>query len=191
MKKHIGIVLKKCAYKKRIAFIFDYNLGKLKCVPNRENIVLGSVITYFITNNRSPYFIELLETVHIPFDAAISDILFLHHILETCYNFIPTQSPSEDVFILIKYLYLSSNRIKCKVDKKLFLCKLFMLLGLYPEGIKFQTPYFCSLATEPIDKTISKKLHLKNEIELDNWLHCCVTTYPEFSDFKTINFLYK
>jgi len=88
-------------------------------------------------------------------------------------------------------LYLYPNHIKCDSNKKLFLFKLLTILGLYPEGINFQTPHFHTLATTSIDTIISKNLHLKSKRNLQQWLHCCMTLQPEYSDFKTINFLYK
>lgn len=197
MKKKIGIILKKYQPQKKTICVLDSELGKIKCIPNIQsiqNIVLGSLIQYYITNNRSPYFISSIssmEIIHIPFDIAISDITFLHHILEVCNQFIPINSPAEEIFILISYLYLSSHKIKCKMKKKLFLFKLFTLLGIYPEGEKFQTLYFYKLATESIDTIISKNLNLESEKNLDNWLQYCLKSQPEFSNFKTVNFLYK
>jgi len=191
VKKNIGIILKKYQPKKKTIAILDKNAGKIKCVPNKEDLPLGALIQYFIKNNRSPYFLENIEIIHIPFDVAIDDILFFHHVLETCYNFIPYHCPADQVFELLKYLYLCGNSIKCNNNKKLFLFKLFTILGLYPEGVKFQTPFFHALAITSIDTIISKNLHLNSENKLDAWLHYCMTMHPEFSKFKTINFLYK
>jgi len=205
VKKNIGIILKRYQPKKRTISILDRELGKIRCVPRNQNIVLGSLVAYTITsnqspkrltssgltNNRLPYFIQEVEILHIPFETAIDDILFFHHVLELCYSFIPPQCPAAEIFEIIKYLYFFPNMIKYNIDKKLYLFKLFTLLGLHPEGVQFQTPSFHNLATKSIDSIVSEHLHLKSEIEIDSWLRCCIATQPKFSNFKTINFLYK
>ena len=191
MKKNIGFILKRYQPKKRTIAILDSSMGKIKCVPNKEIFTVGALVKYGIKTNKSPYFLEQIEIIHIPFETATQDILFFHHVLEICYHFIPYHSPTDEAFGLLKYLYLYPNRIQCNNDKKLFLFKLLTILGLYPEEIKFQTPHFHILATTSIDTIISKNLHLKSERKLDKWLHCCMTMQPEYSNLKTINFLYK
>lgn len=191
MEKNTGIVLKKCMPKNNTAFLLDYKIGKIKCITNADCIITGSVINYFVKNNKNPYIIESIELLYVPFEIASTDLLFLHHVLEICDQFLPIQSQTIEIFELIKYLYTFEKEIKCKTKKKLFIFKLFTLLGIYPEDRKFQTPYFNNLATESIDKIISKNLDLECEQELNNWLHFCVARQSEFSSLKTINFLYK
>ena len=191
MEKNIGIVLKQCAQKNRIIFVLDYKMGKIKCIPNKDNILTGSIISYFVTKDRSPFFIESIELMHVPFEMAIDDILFLHHILEICDLFLPMQHQAKEIFDLIVHLYKFEATIKQRSQKKLFIFKLLTLLGVYPEESRFQTPYFHSLATESIDNIIVKNLNLEDEQELSNWLHCCITMQQEFSKFKTVSFLYK
>ena len=191
MKKYIGIILKKYQPKKNTFAILDKDLGKIKGVSGNQNIVLGSLVSYQIKNQRSLYFIQNIEILHIPFETAVNDILFLHHILELCYYFIPYQCPSLEVFALVKYLYFFSHMIKSKENKNAFLFKLFTLLGLYPEELQFRTSYFHDLAIQSIDTIVSKNLHLKSEKEIDNWLRCCIKVHPQFSNLKTVKFLYK
>lgn len=188
MEKNTGIVLKTCAQKNRIVFILDYKMGKIKCVPNKDNIITGSVISYFVKKDKSPYFIESVELLHVPFETAIDDILFLHHVLEICDLFLAMHNQAKEIFDLIIHLYKFEKQIKCNNKKKLFIFKLLTLLGLYPEETRFQTPYFHNLATESIDNIILKNLNLECEKELNNWLHCCITGQQEFSKFKTVNF---
>lgn len=191
MEKNIGIVLKQCSQKNNTIFVLDYKNGKIKCIHNKNNILTGSIINYFITNNKSPYFIESIELLQTPFEIATDDILFLHHILEICDIFLPTQHQAKEIFNLIVNLYKFESEIKNRNKKKLFIFKLLTLLGIYPEKTRFRTAYFNYLATESIDNIILKNLNLKDEQELNNWLHCCMTDQQEFSKFKTVNFLYK
>jgi hypothetical protein len=190
VEKNIGIVLKQCSQKNNIIFVLDYKNGKIKCIHNKNNILTGSIINYFITNNKSPYFIESIELLQAPFEIATDDILFLHHILEICDLFLPAQHQAKEIFNLIVNLYKFESEIKNRNKKKLFIFKLLTLLGIYPEEARFRTAYFHCLATESIDNIILKNLNSEDEQELNNWLHCCITVQQEFSKFKTINFIY-
>ncbi|MFC1841780.1 hypothetical protein ACFLYA_01790 [Candidatus Dependentiae bacterium] len=191
MKKNIGIVLKKYHPFKKTISILDKILGKINCIPKSQDLALGSLISYTIAKKKHLYFLENMEILDIPFKAAISDIVFFHHVLELCDHFIPIECPSRNIFILVQNLYFSANMIQYNSDRKLFLFKLLVVLGMYPEDAKFQTPYLHNLATKSIDTIISKNLHLEGEKEIDSWLHCCIAMQPEFSNFKTIKYLYK
>ena len=192
MIKNTGIVLKKYFPQNKTISILDKDIGKIQCIPKKKYCLPnGSVVNYRISKKKSRYVIENIEILYVPFNMAINDILFFHHILEICYYFIPQEAQNTEVFSLINYLYYFGYRIKYIIDKKLFLFKLFIFLGLYPEGEKFQTPIFHKLAIESIDTLIDKKLHLGIEKDLDVWLYSCVQTHPMFKYLKTINFLYK
>jgi len=190
MIKNTGIVLKKYFPLKKTISILDKDIGKIQCIPKKKCLPNGSIVSYLITKRKNRYLIENIEILYVPFNTAIDDIFFFHHILEICYYFIPQGAQNAEAFSLIHYLYYFGYRIKYIIDKKLFLFKLFIFLGLYPEGEKFQTPIFHKLAIESIDTLLDKKLHLGIEKDLDMWLHLCVQVHPMFRHLKTINFLY-
>ena len=191
MKKNIGIVLKNHFPTNKTISILDKDLGKIRCRIKKKNISVGSIISYTIVSKKIWCLLDGVEVLYIPFETAIDDILFLHHILEMCYYFIPAESKNTEAFKLISYLYYFGYKIKYIIDKKLFLFKLFLFLGLYCEGKRFQTPRFHTLAIKSIDTLIDKQLHLKIEKDLDMWLYACVSTHPMFRSLKTIDFLYK
>jgi len=191
VKKNTGIILKQYHPQNRKICVLDKQLGKITCIPNKKRVATGALISYFITRNKAPFFIDSIEILAIPFDTAINDILFLHHILELCDYFIPLQSPSKEVFILINYLYFFPNKIKSILEKKFFLFKLFIFLGVYPAGTEFQNPYFHSLASQSIDTIISNNLHSEIEKDLDRWLHACIDIHPDINKLKTVSFLCK
>lgn len=191
MEKNTGIILKTCQNKNRIAFVLDYNLGKVKCIPNNDNIITGSLVNYGLKNNKTPYLIESIELLHVPFIIANNDILFLHHVLEICDLFLAFENKANEIFDILIYLYKNENQFLEINKKKLFLLKLFTLFGLYPEEVEFQTSYFHNLAIESIDKIMTKNLDLNSIYAINKWLIRCISTQQEFSKIKTINFLYK
>lgn len=188
MKKHIGIILKNFYPKKYKIVVLDGKIGKMHYISPKRNkkIPVGTLISY--QRERKNKIIEL-ETLDIPFETAIDDILFLHHVLEICYYFIPVGIDIKEVFSLLLYLYSFPYKLKYIIEKKLFLFKIFVSLGIFPEDEKFQTPYFHQLSSESIDTIIGQDLPLGIERDLDKCLQYCVQMHPMFKCFKTVNFL--
>lgn len=190
MEKNTGIVLKTYLPQKCKISVFDRELGKIVGVPTRTDLSSGSCITYFTHKSNSVYFIQAIEIIDMPMALAHDDILFLHHVLELCYYFIPAGSPMPRLFNLLLALYTSEKIIRNVQLKKIFLFQLFSMLGLYPEGSNFQTPYFHRLALTSIDMVELQTLDLVIEQELDAWLLSCIAVHPCAHNFKTVSFLY-
>ena len=190
MEKNIGIVLKNYYPQKQKLVVLDKKEGKIQCVPNRIDIPNGAILAYTKVKKHI-HLINNIEILDVPFDIAGADINFLHAVLEICYYFIPSECPNHGIFELLLYLYSFPNKIKYIIDKKLFLFKLFISLGIYPEGKKFQTPYLHNLASESIDIIVGKDLHLDIEKDIDECLLACIEIHPMFRYFKTVNFFFK
>ena len=190
MEKNIGIVLKSYYPQRQKLVVLDKKEGKFQCVPHRVDIPNGAIIAYTKVKKQI-YLINNIEILDVPFALALNDISFLHAILEIAYYFVPSQCPNHGIFDLLLYLYSFPDRIKYTLDKKLFLFKLFISLGIYPEGEKFQTPHLYTIASESIDTIINKKLHLEIERYIDDCLLACIEIHPRFHSFKTVSFLFK
>ncbi len=194
LKKQSGIVLKNYAPQKCKLAVLDNALGKIMCVPNRQNICAGSLISYDITHQRTIYFARDIELLYMPLDLAKEDILFLHHVLEICYYFIPVGSmpvtrTTSEIFKFIQFLYSSEYLLKHLFFKKIFLFKLLVSLGVYLPGNKFKNVYFHRLASLSIDMIVNEDIDLEVERDLDVWLSNCVSMHPCVDYFKTVHFL--
>jgi len=191
MKKNIGIILKNYYPQRQKISVLDRKMGKIQYPsPKNKAIPVGSLIGYYVEQNRYNFYkINQLEILNIPFETATDDILFLHHVLEICYYFIPCGAEMQEIFNLLMYLYSFPYKLKYIIEKKLFLFKLFVSLGIFPEGKEFQTPYFHALSLQSIDTLISKKLPLGVERDLNTCLQTCIQMHPMFRYFKTVNFL--
>src|SRR5581483_3565729 len=126
-----GIVLhtqfphQKCAlFDKQIGHVHAYmhNNRKLK------NIFPGAYISYALEPWRSNYKITDIELIGLPAQWAQQDLLFLHHILELSYYFLPLHCNAHELFELLRLLYKQH-----KLSYKKFMCRFFQRLGIYPE----------------------------------------------------------
>lgn len=190
MEKNKGIVLKTYVPQKCKLAVLDQELGKIMAVPNRQTIGNGAFINYYVQPRQNMHFIYDIELIDLPMALAKEDLLFVHHILELCYYFMPLNSCSHSIFNQLIFLYTSPVVLSSMLLKKVFLFQLFTKLGLYPEGPQFQTPQFHFLATASIDTIPLQKIDLIIEQELDTWLLNCISLHPCAKNFKTIQFLH-
>jgi hypothetical protein len=97
--------------------------------------------------------------------------------------------PASAALALMVTLYRSPDSVQNGAAKKVFLSKLFLVFGFYPEGEQFQKIYFKRLAAESLDTLLAEPIDLKVEKELDDWLFQCIATYPHMRHLKTMHFL--
>lgn len=187
--KNKAIVLKTYLPQKYKLCVLDDTLGKVMTVPNREDIGYGTLILYHAREQQFIYFMHGIEIIDLPLILAKEDILFVHHVLELCYFFVPVGVRVPRLFQLLTNLYYSPALLHTNISKKLFLFQLFACLGLYPEGAHFQTPYFHQLSIASIDNFALQPIDLMIEQELDEWLLECIARHPCTHNFKTIHFL--
>lgn len=191
MEKNIGIVLKTYMPSQCKISLLDKTLGKISGIPTRTDISNGICIAYFTQKNKSVYFIQNIEIIDMPFALAQQDILFLHHVLELCYYFVPVGSRIPRLSEALIALYTHENIFRTTRTKKVFLFQLFTIIGMYPEESAFQTPFFHKMALTSIDTLEDQALDLINEQQLDAWLLRCIAAHPCASNFKTKSFLYE
>lgn len=187
--KNKAIVLKTYMPHKQKLCLLDDELGKVMAVPNRLDISYGAFIMYHAREKDGLYFMHAIEIIDLPFMLGKEDILFVHHVLELCYFFVPLRERIAGLCQLIVKLYNSEALIKNIQAKKIFLFQFFASLGLYPEQARFQAPYFLQLARASIDNIALYPIDLMIEQELDNWLMSCIALHPCIHNFKTVHFL--
>lgn len=186
--RHYGIVLHRFFPKKYTIALLDSQLGRIDAVVRYDTAMLGALISYEIEYKRTTYFIQAVRIEDAPLALAQSDILFLHHVLELCYHFMPVGSCVADMFELVQFIYkpVQHNMF----IKKIFLFKLLYTLGMSaPE--EHEHGFFEYLATVSIDTLDAEQLDLTYEKKLDRWLLYCVAEYTDIQALKTIHFLVK
>lgn len=186
---HTGIILKRYfPYKQKIVLLDD-KLGKITAVPPSDEISLATLMQYELRSQGTMPFMYHVELIAWPLDGLEHDILFVHHVLEMCYYFIPVSSASEEIFDLLLLLYTRNTCIRHRLFKKIFLFKLFVLLGIYPEKGVSMDALIHQLLVQPLEITMQSDATYELEQRLTRWLRECVIMHPCIEYFKTIHFL--
>lgn len=121
--RHKGIVLKTGFPKKWGVALVDLSLGRINGLVLTQELSHGSLISYEPVQNYSNEFVRLdyVRVENMPLALAAHDLLFLHHVLELCYQFIPVGSCVSGVFDLLLFLYSTDSRGWDDARKLLFL----------------------------------------------------------------------
>ncbi|HEV2600870.1 MAG TPA: hypothetical protein VGT41_01100 [Candidatus Babeliales bacterium] len=188
MKQQIGIVLRKDFTKSRTIFLFDKDNGKMECTPTSYDVCLGALVQYQRVTQRSRL-ITISEVIALPHDVTHINILFFHHVLEICFHFLPMEAPAQELFALLEQLYTRQGLLVTAWHQKLFIAKILLYFGMYPEDSDFPLAYLHRIAYEPIDIMMHRSINLGFEAQLDRWLHGCIMLHPNIEQFKTIHFL--
>lgn len=190
MKKHNGIILKTYFPKKRKMAVLDSAQGKIELVPPHENVCIGALISYHAEQKGMVYFAREFEQLLLPEGWSYADLLFFHHVIELCYYFIPFESHVPGIFDLLQRLYHADGLKYFSYSfKLLFIFKLFVRMGIYPEDRSLHTPYFYNLALKPIDIHESNFLDLTVEKDISSWIRLCIAQHPYAHILKTVHFL--
>jgi hypothetical protein len=132
------------------------------------------------------------------------NIIWLHHILELCYYFLPLESPAADIFFYLKKcccLIWQCEVLDMQwqaIVKKMCVIKLLSMIGFYGCGdIREYLALFQELSDLFIDFTneqkvefLKQRLVLLKTIDMDEWILSCLKNHPMFQTFKTVSFNY-
>ncbi len=189
MHKQQGIILKTYLPKKQKISLFDYARGKITAIaynPNAfERLSAGFFIEYYATERITAYELEAIDIVHAPFALAQHNIVFLHHILELCYYFLPENCAAQELFNLVYFLLSSVHKIEYTLYKKIFLMRFFIYLGMYPQDQQLQSAAMNQLLYGSFEH-IDDNLTIVEHKALEQWLFSCIKEHPQKSHFKTI-----
>jgi hypothetical protein len=186
--RHVGIVLRIHSPRKQMVTILDKEDGAVTYVPDAL-LCSGAFLHYIVIKKNNLLLLHASEQINLPLNLAKHDILFLHHVLELCYYFLPIGSPAPEVFEHLQQLYTCEHIALSRVIKKLFLVRLFLLFGVYPEDTRLHASLLQYGARSLVDMTTQEFVNLENENMVDAWLHSCIAVHPRSSLFKTVHFL--
>jgi|GEM_PF-6227334 hypothetical protein len=190
-KIHQAIVLQPASPQNFNYLIFDQQLGTLEIrIPKQRGIreIPRSALIHYVpqtVNNR--IVAKYVEIVATPHQWAINSIWFLHHLLELINFFVPRGGQAENIFsyVLIMYQPLSDD-IDMFFFQKLFLCKFFILVGIYPEPINMQDRQFLSLLQSHQDYKLEEQKYVFLEKKMIQWLQECIRLHPHADRLRTM-----
>lgn len=197
-----AIVLKNHApYKYKIT-LFDSRLGKIQgLLENKalfDGMRPGAVLKYSLKLGSVIHKLEDVEYIYIPFELAKTNIYFLHHVLELCYNFLQFNQPSNLVFNLILELYETTLSNNQKLLQAIFLCRFFVILSVYPEDVTHYSESFLNLISILNNSMVNQQQSYNilddfcnnlSSQEIKRWLIECINTHSHSGYFKTLGFI--
>lgn len=181
-------------YKQKLA-LFDYELGRIEIIAAKkklfDRITHASLISYLAEEWNSFYRMHDYELSAVPESWAHTDIYFLHQLLELSMFFLPLHTPQADkLFELFMLLYQPCLlRTEKELFKKIFLCRFFALIGMYPDNSSFYSSSFFRLISEPIDIMLDVQMDKAQHAQLVQWIYECINIHPEAHHLKTSKFL--
>ena len=189
--KNIAFIIRQGTNPKKVVLL-DAQLGIIEgCFVSTNGWQVGACIRYEADYKHTLYFIKSFRLEDLPLAIAAQDILFLHHILELIYFFVPIGSCSIGLYNLLEFLYTYATHILVadRRWKKLFICYVLYTIGMYDERSLRTYQFLRTLTSTPIDRVDVGFLDLAREREIDQWLLHCLELHPKVGDFKTMHFL--
>lgn len=182
-----GIVLKNYQPKKAKLAILDMHAGKIESfMPKKPyEVHVGSLLAYNLDKVGILYALQNVDVIHVPLVLARNDLYFFHSVLELVYYFLPLDAPTDFIFPLVHFLLYNYEEVRTPLEKKVFLLRFFVHLGMYPEheyGVEKSIDY---LLSSPIDVIFKNKVSVPEQ-ELERWLMSCIQTHPQKASFNTM-----
>jgi len=189
--RHTGIVLRNYEPKSSKIALIDKLLGRVDGVVLSSTVCVGSLLHYDVKPGKGVYLLEQVSIDDLPLALARSDLLFLHHVLELCYYFIPIGSCIAGIFELLEFLYTVDYSTCDEQAKKLYVLKLLASIGMYPEVPKKHEQIIGQLLAVPVDMLVHTTLDETQQKIVHDWLCWCVADHPYIEQFNTMRFLMK
>lgn len=184
-----AFILKQYAPKRNVIAVLDRTLGHVVASTYATPMSVGTLIGYRLRQQARCATIEQIEILHVPFELAQYNILFLHHMLEICYYFIPEGSTAPRVYDLL--LYVVTEPPICARRQKNILFLLFSLLGMYPDDVVICRDYAQALHHESFQTILSMHIDSSIEPHMSSWLYRCVMMHACARNFKTLHYLHE
>lgn len=191
MEERCAIILKSDISNRNKITVLDRDAGVCTLyVHQKHACCCGAFVRYHAEMRAHSLCVRELSLCSIPAFSSVPALLFFHQVLEICLHSVPCGDAAEDVFDLVAFLYSRENSLlldcqQAAMAQKVFLCKLFIVLGMYPDDKKFQKLYFKRIMIESIDSLMLQPIDLVYEGELDEWIRACFAIHPYRQSFKT------
>jgi hypothetical protein len=185
-----GIVLQFACPHDTYMFLFDAVRGVIKGYRRQKFSAIsyspGTLVSYTI-QQKFRYVVSDMRLMQYPSSWIKHDIWFIHHVIEIVTHFLAIEMPSPDVFSFLIDLYQSDKPawVDGPHGKLAFLCRLFVLLGIYPDHVQFSSQFSSALFG---DDWLSVRAS-QNEQEMKMWIQACMRTHPYEINLKTTQYI--
>lgn len=179
-----AIVIRNYLPEKNRLILFDREKGLCEViVPSRGKYTHGALLEFTVKEFRTKYMLAESSVIALPAQWVLEDLVFFHAILELVLYFIPLDSNPTGVFAHLELLRKDIPMQNIVLYKKLFICRLFSLLGICPDDADSFDEKFLYLISAPIDIMLSVQEFL-TKYPLDVWMRKCVMSHPQYNMMK-------
>ncbi len=187
---HQAIILHPLSAQRSRYLVFDNHWGPIELSLKKRGVfkepARGALIEYTPQQQSNRYSATHLEIIAMPDLWAVEHIHFLHHLVELIDFFIPAGNQAEYIFSLMLLIY---RPLPAEVDmlffQKFFLCKFFILVGIYPEPRHLQDHEFLTFMQAEQALVIHEKKYVFLEKKMIQWLQECIRLHPHADRLKT------
>ena len=188
-----GLVLKAPSFESHKVVLLDGEMGSLSChvqnLVDRNKLCRGALVEYYFTLAGRSCCISSIDVLLVPSPSTVSELSFLHCILDACLQLVPEGCCHSGVLKIAEKIIFCIPR--CRVIKKIVLCRLLAELGAYPYNYAGDREEFLKfLLYSPIDSLNCRAIDLANdEARVDAWLQSCIGGQPGFGMSKAVRYL--
>lgn len=187
---HSGIILKISGSKKNRLALFDETQGRIEAImAEPKSFFAGAIVSYRLVPRFGCVMMYDIQLMDAPLMIAHHDMLFMHHVLEIVFHFVPVASTAEGVYELLQHLFVRERVPLNRSYVQLFLFKLLTMIGMYPEVHVLSSQQIKTLHAIPIDRLRTAPIDLECSEALDQWLRHCIGFHPLVEQFNTLHFL--
>jgi recombinational DNA repair protein (RecF pathway) len=190
-----GIIIRSRMPHKAYLTLFDAQDGKVQvCVRPRaerwSRFPVGMLVRYEYSIYHDIRIMRSCELIAYPPADMVQDLSFVHAIWELLYELCADYDAAPEVFEMVMLLYDDAWRdcFAASGYQKLFICKLFTLLGIYPEEDIYTAELLLRrLLLSPLNIMVSS-IGKENSLHtsLCSWIKSCVLCYPNIKAVHTL-----
>ena len=183
--RSFGVVMRRLGHN-RVA-LFDRERGRVDAVHYAADFRLctrGALISYTLDIIRTRNRLQNVTLEETATHWVYNDFNFFCTVLELCFYSIGYGSSSYDIFDLVLQLY-DTPIIKFSKDaKRLFLTRLFVLIGTHPDDPPCEAALFHRLISQTPKIMLGEEIPLSWCGAFDRWLQRCIQMHPRSEMFK-------
>ena len=182
---YTGMIIRSTLPYKNSVIIVSSQLGLREyTIPAKSLLVQGAFIRFTLQERRGKYTLKSSELIALPHLWVMNDILFLHRVLELIVFFVPYGSGIQGLLEHCMLLFEKPEHEDLDWYKKLFICRLFSLLGVCPENAELYNKNFLCLISAPIDIMLNVQRAVLFDT-IDIWMRGCIQSHPRSHEIKT------
>lgn len=187
-----AIVVRVEASDKKSMLLFDREHGLIRMrstvrTRGHMHVAQGMLISYSAHVMRNSRVALSIDPIALPVAEIQADIHFLHHVLEMLRMFLSFHQQEEELFYHCLGLFDDAllQQFSYASFRVLFLCRLFALLGVYPDEQLFhQYPAMSRLILCPLMTMVNHSEKIDVQVLL-RWIRGCIETHPHVNTLMT------